>query len=37
MQPRQFDLYSLGLVLYEMFTGKRRSESQSSASELGSR
>jgi hypothetical protein len=28
------DLYSLGLVLYEMFTGKRRSESQSSASEL---
>src|SRR3984885_3954853 len=28
------DLYSLGLVLYEMFTGKRRSSEQSSPTEI---
>ena len=28
------DLYSLGLTLHEMFTGKRRSETQSSPSEI---
>src|SRR5580704_1934647 len=28
------DLYSLGLVLYEMFTGKRRSSDQSSPTEI---
>src|SRR5580700_4974480 len=28
------DLYSLGLVLHEMFTGKRRGDSQSSPSEI---